>query len=219
MTRFFPEGSRVRSAASTAALLALCLALAGCSAGHNSRPDPSPFNTPPLNAYALSGGKITRFIPDPSLLDDPADRDMLTACRILPLASRSARSASIVITTTQFGRFPLHALIVGTEQLVLPSDLATMGIQFGGAGADTRQFILYPLSQQRIVFPFNSKTAYVGTRRMRLRTSIVLAPQTRQLVMSLPDLLTLLRERDRQRHQPPFIRNVQVIYDIRDYHK
>ena len=30
-------------------------------------------------------------------------------------------------------------------------------------------------------------------------------------------MLALLKERDRQRHQPPFIRSVQVFYTMREY--
>ncbi len=91
-----------------------------------------------------------------------------------------------------------------------------MGIQFSG---DAHKFILYPLSQQKIVFVVNSKIAYVGAKKILLRNFIVQTPQTKQIVMSLSDLLLLLHERDMQRHQSPFIRNVQLIYDIRDYHR
>jgi hypothetical protein len=208
MTMFLPIGSRIGSAA--VMLLTLGLLSIGCS----NRPDPRLSNAPPLNAAALSGGKITRFVPEPGLANDPAARAMLMACQQLPVTSRIARSASAVITTGQFGNFPLHALVIGKQVLVLPTDLATMGIEFGGSGSE---LILYPLSKQAIIIAPGGNWARVGRKKVKLTKPIIGVDH--QLVMVLDDLLTVLGERDRQRHQSPFIRDVKIIYDIRDYHR
>ena len=153
MITFRARGSHIRPAASTSLLalvpllLALGLVTAGCS-------NPRASHAPPLDAYALSGGKITRFISEPGLSADPTARAMLLACRQLPVTSSIAQSATLVVTTGQFGRVPLHALVVGKQVLMLPSDFATMGITFS---ANSHEFILYPTSPERIVFVDGTK--------------------------------------------------------------
>ena len=84
------KGSHIRLAAATTLLLALWLIAAGCN-------NPRAPSTPPVNAYALSGGMITHFVPMPDLLNSPADKAMLLACRQLPITSDTARSAVLVV--------------------------------------------------------------------------------------------------------------------------
>ena len=208
---FLPSSPRIRpAAAATTLLLALCLIAAGCS-------NPRAPSTPPLDAYALSGGKIKHFMPTPGLPNSPADKAMLLACRQLPITSDTARSAVLVVAAGQFGRCPLHALVIGKGNMVLmlPGDLVTMGMSHGltfdkatapdkGVGNIT-------------LFP-GSSVALVGQKKILLHNP-VMPVATYDLVMNWTDMRGLLDERDRQRHQPPFIRSEQIIYDIRDYHR
>ena len=205
---FMSRGFHIRSAASTAMLLALSLIPAGCN-------NPRASQTPSLNAYTLSAGKITNFIPTPGLPNSPTDKGMLMACRQLPVTSSTARSAFLILTAGQFGRVPLHALVVGKNILVLPGDLATVGIAFSG---NNNRFTLYPDSSQCITLIHNSRTAFVGSKRINLQYPVV-ATASNDLVMTFSDMKTLFHERDIQRKQPPFFGNEHIIYNIRDYHR
>ncbi len=231
----FWETAWVRSAAVTL-LLTLLLLCAGCRSG----PDPSAFNTPPTDAYALSGGKITHFTPTPGLPSSPADKAMLLACRQLPITSHTARGAFLVVTAGQFGRVPINALVVGDKVLMLPGDFITMGMSHGLgfarpyrpgavsltpnstaelAGAPNTEMVMEPgPGVGNVILIEDSKTALVGHKQMTLHDP-VLSVETKDLVMNWADMLTLFKERDRQRHQPPFIRDVKIIYDLKDYHR
>lgn len=175
------------------------------------RPD---FNPPPLDAQALSGGKITHWEPTPYLPSDPSAKTFLRACRQISVDSRQARSAFVIIQTGKFGRFPLHALVVGNKTLVLPEDLVTMGMG-DGAITDTT-FVFYDRSPTAISLIVDSPWALVGKTRIPLSMPMVQVPETREYVMALPDLLKVFAERDRQRHQSPFIHYMKTIYDLRD---
>ena len=212
MIKLPPKRVSLRSTVPAVFGLALCLMLAGCN---SNKPDPSIFNQPSNDAYALSGGKITHYTSTPFLPADPAAKGMLLACRQLPIKSHTARSAFLVITAGQFGKCPLHALVIGKQVLMLPGDLATMGIEFSG---DKSSFVLYPRSSASITLKFGSRTALVGSKKVPLEDMVV-ATDSQDLVMNWADMLTLLKERDRQRHQPPFIRDINIIYDIQDYHR
>lgn len=114
--------------------------LAGCQGKRALTQYDTP--APPIDAYALSGGKITNFIPTPGLLDSSSDKDMLLACRQLPITAHTARSPALVITAGQFGRVPINALVVGKQVLVLPTDLVTMGLRSSGySRGDSDRFI------------------------------------------------------------------------------
>jgi hypothetical protein len=202
----------IRSAAFTVMLLAFVFIMAGC---RSSLPDPRAFNTPPNDAYALSGGKITHFTSMPFLLSNPADKAMLEACQQLPIHTNTARSALLVVSAGQFGRVPLHAMVVGDRVLILPGDFARLGIMCSG---DSHSFTLYPTSPQSMTFIHDSKIAFVGNKKMQLQWPMI-ATQSADLVMTLSDMKSVFHERDVQRHQPPFIRDAQIIYDIRDYHR
>lgn len=203
---------RIVPAVSLLLALSLCLVSIGCQ---YKRPVPSSFNQPVTDAYALSGGKITHFTPQPGLPASPADKAMLLACRQLPLQTNTAQSALLVITAGQHGKSPLHAMVVGNRVLMLPGDLATMGIPFSSVD---HNFTIYPNSPQKITFLQGTKTALVGETKVQLQDQII-ATQSNDLVMTLADMKTVFHERDVQRHQPPFLRDVQIIYDIKDYHR
>ncbi len=192
--------------------LTLILLISGCK---DTRPQPDNPNQPPLNAYTLSGGKITHFIGNPDLPNDPAAKGFLLACRQLTLHTNTARSALLVLTAGQFGRSPLHAMVIGDLVLMLPGDFATMGIPFSSVD---HNFILYPNSPQKITFLQGTKTALVGKTKVQLQDPVV-ATASNDLVMTLADMKTVFHERDVQRHERPFIRDVQIIYDIKDYHR
>ena len=200
----------MRPAASATMLLALSLITGGCS-------NPRIVKTAPTNAYALSGGKITRFVPTPGLPNSPADEAMLLACRQLPVTSSTARSAFLVVTAGQFGRVPLHALVIGNDSMVLmlPGDFVTMGMSHGLTFAKATA---PEKGVGNITLTAGSGVALVGQKKMILRHP-VMAVATYDLVMDWKDMSALLSERDRQRHQPPFIRDVKIIYDLRDYHR
>lgn len=185
--------------------------MSGCKDMGPARPQVTPNFNPPLDAQTLSGGKITHYTPTPGLPADPAAKTFLMACRQIRLDSSQARSAFVVIKTGKFGRFEISALVVGSKVLVLPTDLVTMGIQSGGSGDELS---LYPLSAQSITFSSGSKRAKVGNNDVLLSLPVVRADH--QFIMTLPDLLKVFRERDRQRHQPPFIHSVRIIYNLRD---
>ena len=195
--------------------LLLSFSLIGCRSSGNIPCPNSMSGTPSTDAYALSGGKITRFTTTPGLRNSPSDKAMLLACRQLILPSHTARSAFLVVTAGQFGRVPISALCVGNKTLMLPGDFITMGMNHGlglqgmtGAEHGVGSIVLVP----------NSNIAYVGQKEMKLHDP-VLSVATKDLVMNWVDMLSLLKERDQQRHQPPFIRSVQIIYDIQDYHR
>ena len=214
-TLFPPSTTTVRPAVKTLLLafsLAFCFGLPGC---RSSGPDPSAFNTPPTDAYALSGGKITRFTPMPGLPGSSTDKAMLLACRQLPLTSHTARSAFLVVTAGQFGRVPISGLVVGNQVFMLPGDFVTMGMDHGLGFS-------HESAPERgvggIMLTSGSRIATVGQKRMVLHDPVLFVANEGS-VMNWADLLALFQERDRQRHQPPFIRNVQIIYDLRDYHR
>jgi hypothetical protein len=202
---------RARQAILATTLLTFSLVLPGC----NSRPLPGTFNAPPLDAYALSGGKIKHFQGMPFLPADPAAKAMLLACRQLPIHTDKARSAILVVTAGQFGKSPLHAMVAGNRILMLPGDFITMGMDHGlsyykvfAPNYTTGNITLIP----------GSEMALVGHKKIFLHDP-VLSVITKDLVMNWTDMTDLLRERDRQCHQSPFIRNVQIIYDIKDYRR
>ncbi len=90
-----------------------------------------------------------------------------------------------------------------------------MGIEFSGS---SNKFVLYPRSPQSIILTHNSKVAYVGKKNILLHEPVI-ATKSNDLVMTMADMLAVFHERDVQRHQPPFIRDIKIIYDIRDYHR
>ena len=195
-------GSRVRQATSTAWGLALCLALAECNAGHSHRLDPSPFNTPPLNAYALSGGKITRFIGNPELPADPTARPLLQACRSLPRTSRTAQSVYVMFKS-RFGVTPIPALRVGGATLVLVGSVERMLV--GEANH---------LTAAILTLPGGTRRAKIGNKWVNLRYPVIAVNGGAETVMALPDLLALFQAADEQRGGGHEIQYVKTQYDL-----
>ena len=211
-----PEGAHIRSAVSirpaafTTLLLALCLIAAGCS-------NPRAPSTPPVNAYALSGGKITRFIPPPGLPNGPTNKAMLEICRQLELNSDTAQGAYAIFQARE-GLFPVSILIVGDHTLACLGDVIRnhdAPLQLGSNGI----VILYPGSAASIILDPSKRFAIVGGGKVALKNKAVYWPEDKELIMSLPDLITVFHARDRKRGMGQEITFIKTIYDIRDYHR
>ena len=199
-----PVGCRAWESASTAWRIAwrltFCLVLAGCNAASNNRPSPATFNTPPLNAYALSGGKITHFIPDPGLLADPVDKSTLEACRQLPITSGIARHTYVIV----HGRgktVPITALVVGDYVLVTVGEITRM---LDIPTTDSKGGLtLFPGSAQSIILGAGDRYAQIGSTRLRLSHPMYWA-QNGGLVLTLPDTQRIFRQRSAQRKAEEF---------------
>ena len=163
--------------------LTLCLMLTGCN---SNKPDPAIFNTPPLDAYALSGGKITHFQGHPNLLADPNATALLQACRYLPINSNSAQSV-ILIFHSRKGTQPIPALKVGNQTLILMGSVDRM---LNGE-VDTITGSVLTLSG-------GTKEAHIGNQWVLLKVPIVAVDQGTQTVVTLPDLLALFQASDNQ---------------------
>jgi hypothetical protein len=183
MTKFF-NSLGVRSAALLLMLLALAFSLTGC---RSSLPDPRAFNTPPLNAYTLSGGKITTFIGNPYLPADPNAKALLKACRYLPLKSKTAQSADVIFHS-HTGTQPISALIVDNTTLVLMGSVERM---LNGEVDRTTASILN--------LPGGTKRAKIGAKWVTLKYPIVAIDHGTQTVVTLPDLLMLFQASDAHR--------------------
>jgi hypothetical protein len=178
------NGFGIRSAALATMLLALAFFVAGC---RSSLPDPRAFNTPPNDAYALSGGKITHFIPEPDLPADPNAKALLQACRALPLKSSTAQSAYVIFHSRK-GTQLVPALIVGSMTLVLMGSIDRM---LNGEVDRTTASILN--------LPGGTKRAKIGDTWVTLKYPIVAIDHGTQTAVTLPDLLTLFQASDAHR--------------------
>ena len=242
MNTFRAGGSHIRPAASTSLLalvpllLALGLIMAGCS-------NPRASNTSPLDAYALSGGKIKHFIPMPGLSNDPGDAMLLAAVGLSHLSGPIARSAIVTFQTSN-GNDLVGCLVVGNDVLVILEDFTRQAFGRGefsaGPGSSEivlgppyngkpflatiqGQLFLYQDSQQYIQINPNDPNVLVGGKRIRLSHAVLWQDGKHPLrgghVILLSDLLRLFRERDRQMGSGQSVRNVKIIYDLRDYHR
>ena len=200
--------------------IGVCLsafALGGC---RDAPPPGSPMNPnyrpPPSNASqaaALSGGKITRFVPaadtNPA---DPSDRVKLKACRQLPVTSHTAHGAYYVVSC-RMGTISLPVMVVGEQTLVSPNQLVRgMVLAVGGyvrkghnvkiANAKNGDMIIYPDWQR---FPNNyimltpgSQYAVVDWKPVRLQHPVVWVEPEKVQVMLLSDWLRVFKASDAQ---------------------
>lgn len=178
MTIILSKGLCIWSAAFTIMLLALGLLITGCS---SNRPSPRAFNAPALDAYALSGGKITHFIGNPELPADPTAKALLQACRSLSIKSHTAQSAYVIIHSRK-GTQPVPALVVGGMTLVLMGSIERM--LNGEVDHITASVLNLPGGTQR---------AKIGNKWVTLKFPIVAIDHGTQTVVTLPDLLTLFQ--------------------------
>jgi len=180
---FFSKKLGVQSAASIVMLLTFGLITAGCN---NSGPDPKAFSTPPNDAYALSGGKITHFTPEPDLPADPTAKALLQACRFLPLKSSTAQSGYVIFHSRK-GTQPVPALIVGSMTLILMGSIDRM---LNGEVDRTTASILN--------LPGGTKRAKIGGTWVTLKCPIVAIDHGTQTAVTLHDLLNLFQASDAQ---------------------
>ena len=195
-------------------ILAFLCPLVFCGCQGRTYPPGSPldpnYRPPPSNASqaaALSGGKITRFIPTTAKNPaDPSDRVMLKACRLLSTASNTAQSGYVRFDfwNTNVSRKAVtgaDALIVGDQVLVQPAAVSKfMGLadafDLGG------HFTIYPNinghPQQRILLTPGRSFARVGGQKVALQQPVVWVEPEKEQVMLLSDLLTLFRVSDAQ---------------------
>jgi hypothetical protein len=211
MTKFLSNGSRIGSAA--VMLLTLGLLSVGCS----NRPDPRLSNAPPLNAAALSGGKITRYIPPPGLPNGPTDIAMLEVCQQLKLNSQTAQGAYAIFKARE-GLFPVSVLIVGDQTLASLGDVFRnhdTSLQLGSNSIVT----LYPGSAASIILDPTKRYATVGGTKIPLKNKALYWPTDKELIMTLPDLITVFHARDEKRKGGQEIKFEKIIYNIWDYHR
>lgn len=231
------HSSRIRQALSIATLLTIDLVIPGCV-----RLPPGQ-ETPPLNASALSGGKIKNFIPVPGLEHDPTNPMLLTAAGLSGINGSVAHSGFITFQSSS-GNNLVSCLVIGSNILVVVEDFTRQAFgweQFSaGPGSpiivqgppyngkpflQTKkgQVFLYDDSQHYIQITPNDKTALVGGKPIQLSHAVLWQDGKHPLrgdhVIFLADLLRLLQERDKQMGSGTSIRNVKIIYDLRDYHR
>lgn len=220
-------------------LLIVCLIMPGCG----SRTAPKIVNMPPLDAYATSGGKIKHFTPLPGLEHDSSNSILLTAAGLSNIKGSTARSA-IVTFQSSTGNNLVNCLVVGTHVLVILEDFTAEAFGWvnpsAGPGSSVviqgppyngkpflltkpGQAFLYEDSQQYIQLDPNSQTALVGGKRIALSHPVLWQegkhPLSGDHVILLSDLLRLLQERGKQMGSGMPVRNVKIIYDLRDYHR
>ena len=197
-------------------VFALCLACAFASGCVNlgslpKRQPPSSARQAPLDAYALSGGKITHFVPKPELLNDPTDVSMLEACRYLPLTSTTARSAYVIV----HGRgkvVPTSALVIGKTVLVTLGEVTRV---LGIATTDNTAggLTLFPGSPQSIVTRANQTKVEVGNRTVMMSSPMFWA-HNGGLVMTLPDMQKIFQSRAVQRGTTADFNVDRVVYHL-----
>jgi hypothetical protein len=237
MTKFLSDSSRIGSAA--VMLLTLGLLSVGCS----NRPDPRLSNAPPLNAAALSGGKITHFVPLFGLEHDSSNSILLAAVRLSNIKGSLAHSGLITFDS-RTGHNSVSCLVIGNNSLVVVEDFMrqALGKGFPSAGPGSSvivqgppyngkpflqtkvgQLFIEPDSQQYIRINPNDTNALVGGKLVGLKQAVLWQDCKHPLggdhVMLLSDLLHLWEERDKQRGSGQSVRNVKIIYDIREYHR
>jgi len=216
------------------------LAVSGCA----SQSKPQRIQQPrSLDAYTLSGGKIAHFTPLPGTYDDPSDKMLLVAAGLSHLNGSVARSALVTFQSST-GNNLVGCLIINDNILVnlddfcrqafgweQPDETRNSFVIIHGAPYNGKPFIekrsgemfLYNRSPQYIQITPGVQTVLVGGRRITLHHPIIWQDGEHPLggnhIMLLPDLLQLFRERDKQLGYGASVRNVKIVYDIRDYHR
>ena len=164
---------------------------------------------PPLDYKKLSKGKVTRYFPSPETPNNPTQEAMLEACRELPIHEATARSASVVIATREYGEMPVDALVVGNTVLVdLGQVVRALRIGIGDEGQDTIGFgsassesiRLIPHTKWAVIgskatLVDNKAYEYVGGKKVMLQQPMYWTSK-RHIIITLHDLLTLFREGD-----------------------
>ena len=170
-----------------------------------------------LDAASLSGGRITRFIPQPGLPDSRNDRDLLQACRQIQTGSSAARSA-IVVFKSSYGNIAVSALQSGTKTLIVVGGVER-GLRAGELVTGKLGVMeLYPRSRSTIILTAGSRSALVGEQRVRLSDPVAGVENGTDLVMTLADLIRVFRARATQRDSVSEIRDPRIIYSERQYH-
>ena len=190
----------------TVVFVSLTLSVSGCAsrstfvAATSSQP-PQP-QEQRLNTYALSNGKIKRFIGDPYMPLDPAAKTLLQACRSLPTTSHTAQSVYVMFKS-RFGVTPIPALRVGGVTLVLVGSVERM--LNGEVDRKTAAILTLPGGTRR---------AKIGNKWVNLRYPVIAVNGGAETVMALPDLLALFQAADEQRGGGHEIQYVKTQYDL-----
>ena len=222
-------------------IMVLLIAMGGC---RSSLPDPVAFKTPPpLDVYGLSAGKITHFVPTPGLEYDSDNSMLLRAVGLSNIKGTEARKGFVAFQSST-GNNLVGCLVIGDNVLVVMEDFQRQAFGEGTFSAlpgspmivqgppyngkpflETKygQLYLYQDSKQYIQISPNEKTALVGGKRVPLSQPVLWQDGRHPLrgdhVLLLSDLLRILQERDKQIGSGTSIRNVKIIYDLRDYHR
>ena len=169
---------------------------------------------PPLDYKALSKGKVTHYFPSPETPNSPSQEAMLEACGELPIHGATARSASVVIATHEYGKMPVEALVVGNTVLVDQSQvIRALRAEFGIGRTEE---VLYSCSPASIALTIGNKWAVVGNKKVVLQLPTI-GPSSGGIVMALPDILAVFHERDVQLGGLPTIQSAEVSYEPHSY--
>ena len=184
-------------------LLLVCVFGSGCvNLGKiPNRPPQTTAQQAPLDAYALSGGKITRFIGDPYLPNDPAAKALLKACQGLPETSYTAQSVYVMIKYKSKIN-PIPGLRVGNMTLILVGSVERMLT----SGIDSKTAAILTLKG-------GTRRAKIGNQWVHLQKPVIAVDGGQQTVMTLPDLLALFQAADQQRGSHE-IQYVKTQYDL-----
>lgn len=177
-----------------------CVFSSGCTDRPNRQPKP-PAQQASLDAYTLSGGKVTRFIGNPYLPNDPAAEALLKACRGLPGSSYSAQSVYVMIKY-KARITPIPGLRVGKSTLILVGSVMRMLTY----GIDSKTAAILTLKG-------GAHRAKIGDKWVHLQTPVIAVDGGQQTVMMLPDLLALFQTADQQRNSHE-IQYVKTQYDL-----
>ena len=226
-------------------ILLSCVFVSGCV--NQRRPPSRQPSTPaaqvPLDAYTLSGGKITQFVSLPGSNNDPTDKMLLAAFGLSLLKGSSARSALVTFQTSA-GNNLVGGLVINNNVLVSLDDFTRQAFGWEQLDETKGSFVtvrgipyfskpflktnqgemfLYKNSPQYIQITPGSQIALVGGKRISLRHPVLWQngqhPLQGNHVMLLSDLLLLFKEHDKQTHSTASIRKVKLVYDIRDYQR
>ena len=226
----------------------LALASGGLFSGcHQSKPSPPPdpssmihdvpiFPGPklaPLDASALSGGKITRYILGGSNPNDPVQEATLEACRGLPIKDATAKSAYVVLRINPYGKMPVSALVVGNTTLVslgqvlrcmrtgyeeykgvtvfYPYLASNMKSSPGSIGLIRRS--KWAIIGGKYALVDNRDYAFVGGKRITLQQPIYCSSRA-GIIVTLHDLLVMFHASDLQRgNRIQTIQSAEVSYE------